>query len=146
MEEYKKKLDQWETRMVADGHLNLVRTAFRRKLEHKLKPKKQAAAKPRGAKGARALRLRKAKKANYLKKWREKRAKKKELAQKKLVRAEVAKAKRLVDLASKLNLKIIKKSLPKKKKVETAKKTNAIEHAEHKKEIVAEIGVNKQSN
>lgn len=134
-EEYKKKLAEWETQMVSQGRVDLVRLKFRNSLENKL-TKKKSDAQRKLTKGRQKLRLKKlraqARQADRLRKKREKVAKAKEAAKKKLVKAEVAKTKKLVELASKLKLHVIKKSVDgvEKKAKRAAKKNKAKESSD----------------
>lgn len=113
-EEYQLKLKEWETRMVAEGRVKLVRAKFRKTLENKLNTKTSQARLKR-AKFARTIhekRLRAlARKAKMAKKAREKRAKAQQAVKAKKAREELTKAKRLVELASKIKLSAIKKTL-----------------------------------
>lgn len=111
--------------MVSEGRVKLVRKAFRKSLEKKLVLPKQKN-RARGIKLARSIKLKKlranARRVAKARRDREKRAKAKQLAKSKQANAELAKAKKLIELASKIKLNAIKKTIDLEK---TSKKTKA---------------------
>ena len=126
--------------MVSEGRVKLVRVKFRELLENKLiKPKMKNRA--RGFKLARSVKLKKlrllARRAAKAKRDREKKAQAKLLAKSKQAKIELDKAKKLIELASKIKLGAINKTLNptptvKKPKAKVAPKFKDDEIVEHK--------------
>lgn len=125
--------------MVSEGRVKLVRVKFRELLENKLiKPKMKNRA--RGIKLARSVKLKKlrllARRAAKARRDREKKAQAKQLAKSKQAKIELDKAKKLIELASKIKLSAIKKTLnptqtvkkPKAKVVQKFKDDEIVEH------------------
>lgn len=116
--------------MVSEGRVKLVRVKFRETLEKKLSKPMGPREGVRGVKLARKMKLKKlraqARRARQARLAREKREKSKQVTKAKQAKIELNKAKKLIELATKIKLGALKKtvesSVPGKKKSATARK------------------------